>query len=96
MEKQYEPMVDLVTIRKRAGFNQQMVADQIGVHKNTYARWERGEASPDVQDLKALSKLFRCSIDSIVGNKEGLSPTQLQDLYHAAYTIVSIVDPSKD
>jgi DNA-binding transcriptional regulator YiaG len=35
------------TIRKRLGLTQAKLAERLGVCKNTVARWERGELSPN-------------------------------------------------
>lgn len=88
---EHKPMEALVKIRKQAGYNQDFVAEQIGVHKNTYSRWERGETSPTVQDLIALADFFGCSIDAIIGYEGGFSVSELDDLLFASQTINGIL-----
>lgn len=40
----------------RTGTSQPDRAEQLGVHKNTYARWERGETSISAEGLEALMR----------------------------------------
>ena len=43
------------------------VARGIGVHKNTLARWERGEAEPTAGNLVELAKYYGTSADYLLG-----------------------------
>lgn len=42
----------------RGFFSQEEFAGKVGVHKNTAARWERGERCPDAQDLFKITIAF--------------------------------------
>lgn len=88
---EHKPMTALIAIRKKAAYSQDFVAEQIGVHKNTYARWERGESSPSVEDLVALADFFSCSVDAIIGYPGGFSPSDLDDLLYASEIINKVM-----
>ena len=43
------------------------VASSIGVHPNTLARWERGEAEPSANGLLKLAHLYGVTPDYLMG-----------------------------
>jgi len=59
--------MQLREIRKKMGYSQEEVAKQLGIHNTTYGNWELGKTEPDIENLKKLSKLYRTSIDELVG-----------------------------
>lgn len=62
----------LLKYRKRHNLSQEKLAEQIGVSRQAVSKWERGEASPDTDNLIALSKLYNISLDELImgkGNK---------------------------
>lgn len=58
----------LIELRKQKGFSQEELANKLGVSRQAVSKWECGEASPDTDNLIALSKLYEISLDEIVGN----------------------------
>ena len=58
----------LVELRKQAGYSQEELAAKIGVSRQAISKWERGEASPDTDNLIALSRLYGVSLDEMLGN----------------------------
>lgn len=67
----------LKRIRKDCDLTQKMVAEALGIGRSTYAYYETGKTSPDLQTLARLAALFRMSTDSLLG-REPL-PTDLHD-----------------
>ena len=59
----------LKKIRQYKGYTQLDVAAEIGVEQSTIAKWESGKTEPKASSLIALSKLFQCSVDLILGIK---------------------------
>ena len=57
----------LAQIRRTAGLTQVQVAGQLGVSKATYSAWETGRAELGAERLCALSELFRCTPNDILG-----------------------------
>lgn len=57
----------LSSIRKAAGFTQLQVAGMLGVSKATYSSWETGRAEMGAGRLIALSNLFGCTPNDILG-----------------------------
>ncbi len=56
--------------RVRIGLSQDVLAEKIGVHVNSVRKWENGETQPGSLSLIAMSKLFSCSPDYLLGLTE--------------------------
>lgn len=54
----------LKAFRAANNLTQKQVAEQIGVNRMTYNKWENYETYPDAMQLIALSELFKCPIDA--------------------------------
>lgn len=54
--------------RKSLGLSQEQLAEALSVSRSAVAKWERNNGTPDIENLKALSKVFGVSIDELVGN----------------------------
>ena len=59
--------MSLKEIRKKLGYSQDEVAKNLGVHLTTYGKWELEQTEPDISNLIKLSKLFKVSIDQLIG-----------------------------
>ncbi len=59
----------LTALRKHFSLSQEALAEKIGVSRQAISKWERGEASPDTDNLLMLSSLYSVSIDDILGDK---------------------------
>ena len=52
--------------RKNAGMSQEQMAEKLFVSRAAVAKWEAGKGLPDVENLKAISRLLDVSIDSLL------------------------------
>lgn len=52
--------------RKNAGMTQEQFADKIMVSRPAIAKWESDKGIPDIENLKAISKVLDVSIDYLV------------------------------
>ena len=59
----------LYELRKQKGFSQEELANRLNVSRQTIAKWEVGESTPDMENLVAISELFEISLDELVLNK---------------------------
>ena len=59
----------LTALRKHSGLSQEALAEKIGVSRQAVSKWERGEASPDTENLLSLSKIYSVSLDDLLGDK---------------------------
>ena len=60
----------LYEYRKNAGLSQDQLADRIGVSRQAVSKWERGEASPDTDNLVALSEVYNVTQDELIKGKK--------------------------
>ncbi len=63
----YETSNRLYELRKSRGYSQDELADMLGVSRQAISKWERGESSPDTDNLIALARLYGVSLDELVG-----------------------------
>ena len=56
--------------RNDKGFTQDMVAEHLGIKRQTYSAYERNKSLPDALTLNKLSKLFDVSVDVLLGSDE--------------------------
>ena len=52
--------------RQAAGLTQERLAEEIGVSRQTIAKWEAGETSPDLEHAAALAQALGCTVDALV------------------------------
>ena len=57
----------LAELRKQKGLSQEELADKLQVSRQAISKWERGEASPDTDNLIELAKIYEVSLDELVG-----------------------------
>lgn len=63
----------LSSIRKASGLTQLQIAGALGVSKATYSSWEVGRAEMGADRLVALSDLFGCTPNDILGYRSSSS-----------------------
>lgn len=59
----------LIALRKYYSLSQEALAEKLGVSRQAVSKWERGEASPDTDNLLSLSSLYGVSLDDLLGEK---------------------------
>jgi len=52
--------------RSAAGLTQEQLAAAVGVSRQTVAKWESGETSPDLEHAAALADALGCTVDALV------------------------------
>ena len=60
----------LKSLRLKYGLSQKQVAERIGVSPSIISSYETGERTPSTEVLLALSHLYRCSTDYLLGRSE--------------------------
>jgi len=56
----------LIDLRRREGWSQERLAEELGVTRQSVSKWEMGTAMPELGKLIALSDLFGVTIDYLV------------------------------
>jgi len=59
----------LYECRKKNAMSQEVLAEKLGVARQTVSNWETGETAPNPDQLKILSEVFNVSIDELLDNK---------------------------
>lgn len=66
-------------IRKKRNFKVQEVSDYLCCLPSVYSRYENGKREPSVDVLLKLSKLYKVSVDYLVGNEEVIDTSITED-----------------
>ena len=70
-----EPRLRLKELRKRHNVTQEQLAKMMHVSKGNISAWECGRCEMNYANLIAVSKIFKCSIDYLLGNTESEGKT---------------------
>lgn len=68
----------LKQLRSQHGFTQRQLANRIGVSPSIISGYETGERTPSTEALLALSDVYNCSTDYLLG-KEKTAPSAVLD-----------------
>ena len=63
----------LQQLRKEKGWTQEELAEMLYVSRTAISKWESGRGYPSIDSLKAISKLFKVSIDDLLSGEELIS-----------------------
>lgn len=58
--------------RKNAGLSQEQLAEKLCVSRAAVAKWETDKGTPDIMNLKAISKLLDVSIDALLDDGQSM------------------------
>lgn len=58
------------SLREHEGLTQEALASHLGVARQTVAKWESGEATPDLDNVRSIARLFGVSMDDLVNHDE--------------------------
>ena len=61
---------NITFLRKRAKLTQEELAEQINVSRQAVAKWEKGEAVPDVYNCAALADVFDVTVDELISKQD--------------------------
>ena len=78
----------IMSLRKRNGWSQEELAQQLGVSRQSVSKWESMAAMPDIQKIMAMSELFGVSTDYLLKD-------EMEDL-PATATSLNSAEPSNE
>lgn len=58
----------IAELRKKNNLSQEDLAEKVDVARQTISKWEIGDTTPDINQVKIISKIFNISIDELVDN----------------------------
>ncbi len=65
----------LLSLRKQQGLTQLELAEALHISRQAISKWETGEATPSLENLKSLSQLYQVPLGQLLG--EDQPPVQL-------------------
>ena len=75
----------IMSLRKRNGWSQEELAQQLGVSRQSVSKWESMASMPDIQKIMAMSELFGVSTDYLLKDElEELPATAIAVDYAAS------------
>lgn len=57
---------NLVLLRKLNGYSQEEIAEKIGISRQAYGKWEKGETIPDIEKCALLASVYGITIDGLI------------------------------
>lgn len=64
-------------LRMMNGYSQEEVAARVGISRQAYAKWEKGESLPDVLRCQKLAALYGTTIDALLNFDAKVGQTAL-------------------
>lgn len=61
---------NILSLRTRHGMTQEGLAQKLGVARQTVAKWESGDAIPDLDNASKLANVLDVTIDSLVNHDD--------------------------
>ena len=59
---------NLKHLRKSKKISQEVLAEKVGVSRQSVSKWETGEAYPEMSNILALCSIFHCNINDLVND----------------------------
>lgn len=56
----------LIELRKANGYSQEALGEKLGVSRQAISKWERGESSPDTDNLISLAEIYGITLDELI------------------------------
>ncbi|MDE6952394.1 MAG: helix-turn-helix domain-containing protein [Erysipelotrichales bacterium] len=68
--------------RRQACLSQEQLSEKLGVSRSAVAKWETDKGIPDVDNLKAISKLLNVSVDYLLDDGEVIDELVMREAYN--------------
>lgn len=69
----------IIELRKKSGWSQEELAEQLGVSRQAVSKWESASSIPDLERIITMSRLFGVSTDYLLKDEmEGESPSPVE------------------
>ena len=81
----------IMSLRKKCGWSQEELADQLGISRQSVSKWESGMSIPDLEKIVKMSALFGVSTDYLLKDEiEETLPSETYDTDSAEARPVSL------
>ena len=84
-------------LRKKEGLSQEDLANKLDVSRQTVYKWESDLATPEIEKLKAIAKLFNVSFDYLLNDNietEDRTTKKIKMATREPYVLGEVVDPN--
>lgn len=81
--KQLKLADNLISLRRKRGITQEIIADFLGVTKASVSKWETGLSMPDIAQLPKLASYYDITIDELMGYEAQLTLEEIKRYYEA-------------
>lgn len=68
---------NIIMLRNINRYSQEEVAEKVGVSRQAYAKWEKGDTVPDVERCLKIAELYGITLDALVKFKGKVGNTTL-------------------
>lgn len=68
----------LIQLRKKAGWSQEELAEQMNVSRQSVSKWEGDETIPDIRQAKKMAVLYHLSLDELIDFD--INMTEIQEM----------------
>lgn len=68
---------NLVLLRSIKGMTQEQVAEVIGISRQSYAKWEKGETLPDIEKCDRLAEFYGITLDALMHQDDTVGHTKV-------------------
>ena len=84
----------IIQLRKKAGWSQDELAQQLGVTRQSISKWEGAQSVPDMEKVVQLSRIFGVSTDCLLKDELELEPDAQPDAGEGLHR-VTMADASR-
>lgn len=56
---------NIAMLRTIKGWSQEEVAERLGISRQAYAKWEKGESMPDIEKCATLARIYDTTMDAL-------------------------------
>lgn len=73
------------SLRRGNKITQEELAEKLSVSRSAVAKWESDTGIPEINNLKAISKIFNISIDELINTAQNIESAQSKDKIFDSY-----------
>ncbi|MFQ6861334.1 MAG: helix-turn-helix domain-containing protein [Beduini sp.] len=70
----------IIELRKKQGYSQEELANQLGVSRQSVSKWEAGQSTPELERLIEMADLFHVSLDELIRGQTTVSTNELDPI----------------
>ena len=68
---------NLILLRSINAMTQEQVAEVIGISRQSYAKWEKGETIPDIEKCDRLAEFYGITLDALIHQNDTVGHTKI-------------------